>query len=394
MEIHGSAATLVADIDSLHVDVCRSQRAMFGFITRADQEEVWRGSGARDMAHWLQIRYGISGWKARRWIAAAHALEELPVIAEAFARGEIGLDKVVELARFATRSSESSLLAWARCVSAACIRRRADLAVQAPFEEVTDAYKARFCSWWYFDEGRRFGLEAELPAAEGAAVAKALERLAEQIPVMPGEEHACHADARRADALVGLCSASIAADADPDRATVMVYAELADLDAADRGFEVEGGGVVHTRTIDRLLCTARVQAVIEDDQGNPVRLGRVARTPSQSMMRQLRYRDKECRFPGCGSRRFTQGHHIVWWKHGGTTDLDNLVLICTFHHRLVHEYGWGIHRDAEGVVLWTHPDGTRFHAGPAPPVTAQDDRQAPLVKRSRAWETTSSRKAS
>src|SRR6059058_1325663 len=57
------------------------------------------------------------------------------------------------------------------------------------------------------------------------------------------------------------------------------------------------------------------------------------------MMRQLRYRDVECRFPGCGARRFTQAHHIVWWKEGGPTDLDNLVLVCFFHHKLVHELG-------------------------------------------------------
>jgi hypothetical protein len=93
------------------------------------------------------------------------------------------------------------------------------------------------------------------------------------------------------------------------------------------------------------------------------------------MMRQLRYRDQECRFPGCGARRFTQAHHIVWWEHGGSTDLQNLVLVCTFHHKLVHEYGWELGRDAGGTVAWFRPDGGRYRAGPGPPAGGSKGRQ-------------------
>jgi len=97
------------------------------------------------------------------------------------------------------------------------------------------------------------------------------------------------------------------------------------------------------------------------------------------MLRQLKYRDRECRFPGCGARRFTQAHHVTWWEKGGRTDLDNLVLICFFHHRLVHEYGWTIQRTTDdGEVAWFHPDGTRYRAGPAPPHQKRDA-QAPVL---------------
>ena len=96
------------------------------------------------------------------------------------------------------------------------------------------------------------------------------------------------------------------------------------------------------------------------------------------MMRQLRYRDKECRFPGCGARRFTQAHHVVWWEHGGPTDLDNLVLVCTFHHKLVHEYGWAVRRDPDGTVRWFRSDGSWYHPGPgpAPPREARERQPA------------------
>ena len=358
---------LIAKLDGLHASIAGLQREFFEFIVEADRRQAWRDSGCRDLPHWLSIRYGISWWKAHRWVGAAHALRRLPRLADAFQTGELGIDKVVELARFATADTESALLRWAQGVSVSAVRRRADLAHHTSVDEVRDADRARSLSWWYCDQGRRFGLEAELPASEGAAVARAIERMAGQTPVMPGEEDPSYASARRADALVALCSSAIAADHDPDRATVIVHAPLDALVSGEQGCEIEGGGVAHPQTVRRLLCTARVQAVIEDRGGNPLGLGRTSREPSASMMRQLRYRDCECRFPGCGTRRFIQAHHIKWWEHGGRTDLNNLLLVCTFHHKLVHEYGWAVTRDEDSTVRWFRPGGTLYRAGPAPP---------------------------
>ena len=93
----------------------------------------------------------------------------------------------------------------------------------------------------------------------------------------------------------------------------------------------------------------------------------MTRVPPPWMIRQLRYRDRECTFPSCGARRFTQAHHIRWWEEGGGTDLDNLVLVCSFHHRLVHEYGWRLKRNRGAPVEWFCPDGTAYLAGPGPP---------------------------
>lgn len=216
----------VRGIDASHQRVCSAQRDLFTSIAEADRLKAWRNSGARDMAHFVRMRCGISDWKARRWIAAAHALEDLPRVSQAFSSGELGIDKVVELTRFASAETEGDLIRWAKRVSCGAIRRKGDLAMSQSLQEAKDAERSRRLSWWYFDEGRRFGLEAELPAADGAVVAKALERLAEKIPVIPGEEDACFAEARRADAVVALCSAQIAADPDPDRVTVVVHAQL------------------------------------------------------------------------------------------------------------------------------------------------------------------------
>jgi hypothetical protein len=356
----------MAAIDAAHARTCAAQRDLLALIADADRGGIWRDSGARDTAHWLSIRFGLSWWKAHRWIAAAHALETLPRLADALSAGVLGIDKVVELCRFATPETEARLIRWAVEVSCATIRHRADLAARTPIEDVVEVERSRFVSWWYYDNGRRFGLEADLPAAQGAVVARALERMAESVPVAPGEEGDESVSARRADALVAVCSARIGRDADPDRATVVVHARLEGLASGTGGCEIEGGPAVHPEIVRRLLCNARVQTVVEDDAGNVVGLGRLSREPSAWMVRQVRYRDRECRFPGCGARRFTEAHHLVWWRHGGRTDLDNLLLICSFHHRLVHEHGWSVRREAGGALTWHRPDGARYQAGPSP----------------------------
>ena len=139
------------------------------------------------MAQWLSMRQGISLWKARRWIAASQALQTLPDLDRALFTGELGTDKVVELSRFCSFEDEAGMISWAKRVSAAAVRRRADLETRT-IEETRDAERGRYLRWWYLEGDSRFGLEAELPAAQGATVARALERVAESLPVMPGEQ--------------------------------------------------------------------------------------------------------------------------------------------------------------------------------------------------------------
>lgn len=354
-------------IDAAHARIGAAHLDLLRLVVEEDRSQAWKDQGARDVSQWLWMRYGISNWKAQRWVAAAHALERLPRLSEALADGELGIDKVVELARFAAPETEAALIAWAKNVSCGAIRHRGDLAIRALREEVIEAEADRSVSWWYYEDGLRFGLEAVLPAAQGAVLARALDRLAAAIPAMPGEEDGDFASARRADALVALCSGRTGGDAEPDRATTLVvHARLSGLAEATGGCEVEDGPVIQPEVAQRLLCNARLQTVLEDEAGNVVGLGRTSREPSAWMLRQIRYRDRECRFPSCGARRFTEAHHIVWWRDGGRTDLDNLVLICSFHHRLVHEHGWSIRREMDGEITWFHPDGVRYRAGPTP----------------------------
>jgi hypothetical protein len=125
--------------------------------------------------------------------------------------------------------------------------------------------------------------------------------------------------------------------------------------------------VVHPEVARRIACDCRLRAVLREPSGRAVGIGRRSRNVPQWLLRELHSRDDGCCFPGCGTRRFTAAHHIVHWGRGGATDLDNLVLVCRFHHKLVHEGGWRVTLAGGVVAEWFQPDGRRYQ--PAPPRT-------------------------
>src|SRR5438445_794069 len=127
------------------------------------------------------------------------------------------------------------------------------------------------------------------------------------------------------------------------------------------------GTAISIDTAARLACDAATLTSLEQD-GDPLRLGRATREPNRAQRRALRRRDGGCRFPGCTQRRWVQAHHIVHWTNGGPTDLDNLVLLCWRHHRLVHEGGWSMTGTAADLVV-RRPDGSVVPTTP-PPTTA------------------------
>ena len=104
---HDEDEALISSIDSEHARIAAAQRRMFRLIAEADRRKSWVDVGARDTAHWLSMRYGISYWKAQRWIAAAYALESLPHVSDALASGELHADKAVELQLTPDISDES-----------------------------------------------------------------------------------------------------------------------------------------------------------------------------------------------------------------------------------------------------------------------------------------------
>jgi hypothetical protein len=105
------------------------------------------------------------------------------------------------------------------------------------------------------------------------------------------------------------------------------------------------GTGLSTQAIRRLACDCGVVPLVEDANGNPSQVGRKFRVIAGALKRALFNRDKTCRFPGCKARAFLEGHHMEHWLNGGPTVLRNIVALCSFHHRFVHEYGFTIELD-------------------------------------------------
>ena len=363
---------LIEGLDAVHFEISVRQRKLLAIIAELDERKVWRDDGCRDMAQWLAGRMGISSWTGRRWVNASHAIPTLPLISQALESGRLCLDKVVELCRFATPETEQKLIAWARRVSVAAVKHKADVFNRAEIDEVRSAERARFLRWWWNEGGASLGLEGLLPAAEGAALVKALERTAERLPELPPEEPTSSVplsaqdkrEQRHADALCVLSSQAIAADQDADRATVVLHTTIESLGLGES--EIEGALGLHPEIASRLTCDARIQYVLTDKEGNPLGIGRASRNVPRWLHRQLLRRDHGCTFPGCGTKMFLKAHHIWHWELGGPTDYDNLLLVCLFHHKLVHEGGWSVCLNGT-VAEWYKPDGRRYDPGPDPP---------------------------
>jgi hypothetical protein len=105
--------------------------------------------------------------------------------------------------------------------------------------------------------------------------------------------------------------------------------------------------------------------LLNDRAGNRMYLGRARRLATPAQIAALTARDGErCQFPGCTHTRHLHAHHAVPWWAGGRTDIDNLVLVCSFHHGVIHDHGYRIHR-LPGRWEFQRPDRTPIPTAPA-----------------------------
>jgi hypothetical protein len=173
--------------------------------------------------------------------------------------------------------------------------------------------------------------------------------------------------ARRADALIVLAESFLkhgaAAMNGGDRHQIVVHIDECTLkDGAAGRCEFDDGPAIPVETARRLSCDASLVKIVEDERGEPLDVGRKTRTIPPALRRALNSRDKGCVFPGCTHKRYVDGHHIHHWAEGGETKLSNLVSLCRFHHRAVHEGGLRIDRCDDGAWRFTNRRGETQHS--------------------------------
>jgi hypothetical protein len=180
----------------------------------------------------------------------------------------------------------------------------------------------------------------------------------------------------RADALVAMAQGYLRGDR-PQRAPIEVVLTTpasslragATLDPVEVG--EMGESFLSSETARRLSCDAGVVDVVEDEHGTPLSVGRRRRTISGALKRALHKRDGVCGYPGCTNRLFLEGHHIQHWADGGETSLENTALLCSFHHRYVHEYGYSIELGPDQRPRFRDPHGRWVPAVPELPRVAE-----------------------
>ena len=105
---------LIGRVQTLHREIAERQRELLEVLAQLETRQAWVEDGAHDMAQWTSMALDVSRWKADRLLGAGRALPTLPATAHALARGDLGIDKVVELTRFASFDDEDALVRWAQ----------------------------------------------------------------------------------------------------------------------------------------------------------------------------------------------------------------------------------------------------------------------------------------
>jgi hypothetical protein len=354
-------ADLEDALHQFHGIHCLAHIQLLRVVVEKERRGELRRDGVRSGAEWLSLKLGLSSQVGREWATVAQKLDALPRLSEAYERGEICWDSVRHLVKFATPETEHELVDWAKHAPADTMRiaanrhRAARQIGEASYED---------CYVRLSKEGGNapWRLSGLLTAEQGSTVKAALERLSEEPQKTEHDDRTW--GQRYADALTELAGAQLANDQDPDRATVVLHVDVDTLKTREGVADFEDGASVPAEVARRIACDCRLQVSIDTHDGRSVGLGRTSRNPNASLLRYLRSRDKGCRFPSCGRTRFLRSHHIDHWVDEGPTDPDNLVLLCGFHHKLVHEDGWSVRGNPEGRLRFVRPDGRKLMMGP------------------------------
>jgi hypothetical protein len=333
----------------------RLLRRRLADVVEFDRREAWRIDGARSMVDWLSYRFDLAAHTAHEYLRVGRALEFLPALADAFEEGYISWDKLRAVIPFATPNEDVALarelpmLNTAQVLMLARHRRRL-----AQHHAARRRRQRCLRTRWDEDEGV-LHIWGQIPDADGAVVRKAIDALANDSPRATSGGFVEPYERRCADALVQLCTRRASPQV-AERANITVYTDVRVL-AADLGTAtIEGGIAIAPETLRRLSCDGRLRPALTQD-GKTIGVGRTRRTVPAWLHDELMRRDAGCRRDGCTSTRWLHAHHIEHWAHGGKTDADNLVMLCGYHHREVHEGGADIRLSENGRVTCVRRDG-------------------------------------
>jgi hypothetical protein len=401
-------AQLEALGDEIATFAARIDVAEHALITRLrafDAHEAWGPTGFLSCAAWLSWRIGIGIKAAREKVRVARALASLPKVDALFARGELSYSKVRAITRAATPETEQYFIDVAMHATATQIEQLAhayqrvrNLAGDSWQQQLGRRRFVRRCE----TPGGMIRIEMQLPPEEAAlvwnAMQSAMDQERDQAPAEATSTSTAPAatqasaeaqpresvEERRADAVVDVARAYLqhrppTLGSGYELVVITTPEQLKKGSGGVGGFLPDGTPVpLH---VARMLAGdgSRVDVVLGKD-GELLDVGRRTRSIPSAIARGLWLRDAGCRVPGCGRKRHLHAHHIHGWAEGGPTRLSNLVLVCSGHHRMIHE-GKLSSAIQEGRIVFADQKGRDMPGVPSSAASGHDLEELELFLR-------------
>ena len=356
------------------------QLALFALqVAHVDTAGGWADDGSVSMRAWMREHLRMSDADAIAWLRRAGLLNRFVAFAECALTGALSSSQLREIEKCATRKYRDLLHELQEDLAAdvadldagqtrqACDlwRQRADALIDAtePAEE-----PARSLTTVVADDGSLVGRFVLDPAGRlefQTAVSNAL--------TFDGVDETRSMEQRRGDALfdiVAFFNLNHDGHGTPRHHPHMSLSLSADSVDRPEAVDDETGEIVDPGCVGTKLCDCIIHTILRAADGAPLAFGRARYTVPRPLFKQIAARDGGCRFGNC--RRpvmWTEAHHITWWERHGPTDYQNLVLLCSKHHHMIHQLdltltwvdGWDLE------VHW--PDGRTVRSRPrgAPP---------------------------
>ncbi len=329
------------ELRSLCAQEARIKQRVTEIVREADDDGDWQAAGCCSSAQWLAQIASSDYRSAARITRTSSALRSLPALDHALSTGALTLDQVAAAAQYATPASDAKLARLAVGKPPSEIALAARTLAPPTVTDDQELYERRALSMTWTRGRRELAFNGRLPLEQGAAFEQAIwsiaktQRAADKQAgtILDWQQSA-------ADALVTLARQS-GGDGVVKRSPTTLIVHISE----DGPPLLEGAGPLSPETAERLACDARRLAI--KPNGRDLLHTRVGRCASYAQQRALHKRSSHCQYPGCTATRELEAHHVIPVEHGGRTELDNLILLCPRHHKLLHDHHIRAHGNAE-----------------------------------------------
>jgi hypothetical protein len=318
-------------------------------VAEMDRDGLCGMTGARSVAGLVAWKLGLSSGNAHTITTIANRLEEFPRLAAGMREGRLSLDQVGVIAAKAADGSDEH---YAKLASVATVSQLRTAVKLEPRPEPDRRPEPQPSVTKTSEESEVTRYRIVLSRLDAAKFDAALASHRDALFAEHKRDHDEDAPASEEqrpplptinDAFMRLVEAGWDAEAarrpHGQHTTVVVH-----VDVKDKAAQLHLGPLLTDAERQYLTCDATCEVWFER-HGEVIGAGRSTRTINRRLRRALEHRHPTCAVPGCGATRGLHAHHIRHWEDGGPTELDNLVLLCPYHHRLHHR----------GVITITGP---------------------------------------